>query len=77
MVRGGGLFLSKGEGVRFSIYFNLKSPKTEELTVCSSQVSEDFEEVRIASRGFGILDVGYRSEVIRELSFFVRKKGLI
>lgn len=38
VVRGGGLFLSKGSGV-----------------------SEDFEEAQIQSRGFGILDVGYRS----------------
>jgi hypothetical protein len=27
------------------------------------QVSDDFEEARISSRGFGILDVGYRSKV--------------
>ena len=27
------------------------------------QVTETFDEVRIASRGFGILDVGYKSEV--------------
>jgi hypothetical protein len=40
VVRGGGLFLSKGTGV-----------------------SDDFEEARISSRGFGILDVGYRSKV--------------
>jgi photosystem II stability/assembly factor-like uncharacterized protein len=26
------------------------------------QVSDDFEEARISSRGFGILDVGYRSK---------------
>lgn len=26
-------------------------------------MSEDFEEVPVQSRGFGILDVGYRSEV--------------
>ncbi|KAA3482654.1 photosystem II stability/assembly factor HCF136, chloroplastic [Gossypium australe] len=39
LVRGGGLFLSKGTGI-----------------------SEDFEEVPVQSRGFGILDVGYRSE---------------
>ncbi|CAK9863322.1 unnamed protein product [Sphagnum jensenii] len=39
VVRGGGLFLSKGTGV-----------------------SDDFEEARISSRGFGILDVGYRSK---------------
>eukprot|EP00271_Cylindrocystis_brebissonii_P014438 TRINITY_DN35796_c0_g1_i1.p1 TRINITY_DN35796_c0_g1~~TRINITY_DN35796_c0_g1_i1.p1 ORF type:complete len:454 (-),score=76.18 TRINITY_DN35796_c0_g1_i1:425-1786(-) len=38
LVRGGGLFLSRGTGV-----------------------TEDFDEVRISSRGFGILDVGYRS----------------
>lgn len=38
VVRGGGLFLSKGSGV-----------------------TEDFEEAQIQSRGFGILDVGYRS----------------
>lgn len=25
------------------------------------QISEDFEEVAVQSRGFGILDVGYRS----------------
>jgi photosystem II stability/assembly factor-like uncharacterized protein len=39
VVRGGGLFLSKGTGV-----------------------TDDFEEARISSRGFGILDVGYRSK---------------
>ncbi|KAK9007931.1 hypothetical protein V6N11_074843 [Hibiscus sabdariffa] len=39
LVRGGGLFLSKGTGI-----------------------TEDFEEVPVQSRGFGILDVGYRSE---------------
>jgi hypothetical protein len=27
------------------------------------QVTDDFEEARISSRGFGILDVGYRSKV--------------
>lgn len=39
LVRGGGLYLSKGSGI-----------------------SEDFEEVTVQSRGFGILDVGYRSQ---------------
>ncbi|KAJ7520787.1 hypothetical protein O6H91_19G022800 [Diphasiastrum complanatum] len=39
VVRGGGLYLGRGEGV-----------------------SENFEEARIPSRGFGILDVGYRSK---------------
>lgn len=39
LVRGGGLYLSKGTGM-----------------------SEDFEEVSVQSRGFGILDVGYRSQ---------------
>lgn len=39
VVRGGGLYLSKGTGV-----------------------TEDFEEAQISSRGFGILDVGYRSK---------------
>eukprot|EP00252_Welwitschia_mirabilis_P014642 TRINITY_DN3221_c0_g1_i1.p1 TRINITY_DN3221_c0_g1~~TRINITY_DN3221_c0_g1_i1.p1 ORF type:complete len:419 (-),score=90.89 TRINITY_DN3221_c0_g1_i1:391-1647(-) len=39
LVRGGGLYLSKGSGI-----------------------TEDFEEVPISSRGFGILDVGYRSK---------------
>lgn len=39
LVRGGGLFLSKGTGI-----------------------TEDFEEVTVQSRGFGILDVGYRSQ---------------
>lgn len=39
LVRGGGLYLSKGTGI-----------------------TEDFEEVNVQSRGFGILDVGYRSE---------------
>ncbi|XP_021293280.1 photosystem II stability/assembly factor HCF136, chloroplastic isoform X1 [Herrania umbratica] len=38
LVRGGGLFLSKGTGI-----------------------TEDFEEIPVQSRGFGILDVGYRS----------------
>lgn len=40
LVRGGGLFLSRGTGI-----------------------TEDFEEVQVQSRGFGILDVGYRSQV--------------
>ncbi|XP_065630569.1 photosystem II stability/assembly factor HCF136, chloroplastic [Quercus suber] len=40
LVRGGGLYLSKGTGV-----------------------TEEFEEVSVQSRGFGILDIGYRSEV--------------
>ncbi|XP_073032293.1 photosystem II stability/assembly factor HCF136, chloroplastic isoform X2 [Primulina eburnea] len=39
LVRGGGLYLSKGTGI-----------------------TEDFEEVQVQSRGFGILDVGYRSK---------------
>ncbi|KAK7851113.1 photosystem ii stability/assembly factor hcf136 [Quercus suber] len=39
LVRGGGLYLSKGTGV-----------------------TEEFEEVSVQSRGFGILDIGYRSE---------------
>lgn len=39
LVRGGGLFLSKGSGI-----------------------TEDFEEASVQSRGFGILDVGYRSK---------------
>lgn len=39
LVRGGGLFLSKG-----------------------TEITEDFEEVSVQSRGFGILDVGYRSK---------------
>ncbi|GMN36278.1 hypothetical protein TIFTF001_005892 [Ficus carica] len=39
LVRGGGLFLSKGTGL-----------------------TEDFEEVTVQSRGFGILDVGFRSQ---------------
>lgn len=39
LVRGGGLFLSKGTGI-----------------------TEEFEEVSLQSRGFGILDVGYRSQ---------------
>ncbi|GFP92562.1 photosystem ii stability/assembly factor hcf136 chloroplastic [Phtheirospermum japonicum] len=38
LVRGGGLYLSKGTGI-----------------------SEEFEEIPVQSRGFGILDVGYRS----------------
>jgi hypothetical protein len=29
----------------------------------SVQVSEDFVEAKIASRGFGVLDVGYRNQV--------------
>ncbi|KAJ8428595.1 hypothetical protein Cgig2_021843 [Carnegiea gigantea] len=39
LVRGGGLYLSKGTGL-----------------------SEEFEEVPVQSRGFGILDIGYRSQ---------------
>ena len=38
LVRGGGLFLSKGTGL-----------------------IKDFEEIPVQSRGFGILDFGYRS----------------
>lgn len=30
----------------------------------SFQITEDFEEIPVQSRGFGILDVGYRSKVI-------------
>ena len=37
----------------------------------SIQVTEDFEEAQIQSRGFGILDVGYRSKVIRKILNFV------
>lgn len=32
-------------------------------TVRSLQLTEDFEEVSVQSRGFGLLDVGYRSKV--------------
>ncbi|KAL2541293.1 Photosystem II stability/assembly factor [Abeliophyllum distichum] len=39
LVRGGGLYLSKGTGI-----------------------TEEFEEIPVQSRGFGILDVGYRSQ---------------
>uniref|UniRef100_A0A0D9WUE3 Photosynthesis system II assembly factor Ycf48/Hcf136-like domain-containing protein n=1 Tax=Leersia perrieri TaxID=77586 RepID=A0A0D9WUE3_9ORYZ len=39
LVRGGGLFLSKGSGI-----------------------TEDFDEASVQSRGFGLLDVGYRSK---------------
>ncbi|CAH9057164.1 unnamed protein product [Cuscuta epithymum] len=39
LVRGGGLYLSKGTGL-----------------------TEEFEEIPVQSRGFGILDVGYRSQ---------------
>jgi photosystem II stability/assembly factor-like uncharacterized protein len=39
LVRGGGLYLSRGSGI-----------------------TEEFDEVPISSRGFGILDVGYRSK---------------
>ncbi|KAL9251608.1 Photosystem II stability/assembly factor HCF136, chloroplastic-like protein [Drosera capensis] len=39
LVRGGGLYLSKGTGI-----------------------TEDFEEVPVQSRGFGLLDVGFRSQ---------------
>lgn len=28
------------------------------------QITEEFEEIPVQSRGFGILDVGYRSQVI-------------
>lgn len=31
------------------------------------QLTEEFEEVPVQSRGFGILDVGYRSKVIHSL----------
>jgi len=30
------------------------------------QITENFEEVQVQSRGFGILDVGYRSKVTFE-----------
>lgn len=33
-----------------------------------SQINEEFEEVPVQSRGFGILDVGYRSKVMIGLS---------
>ncbi|XP_027098009.1 photosystem II stability/assembly factor HCF136, chloroplastic isoform X1 [Coffea arabica] len=44
LVRGGGLYLSKGTGV--STY----------------EITEEFDEIPVQSRGFGILDVGYRSQ---------------
>ncbi|XP_041013945.1 photosystem II stability/assembly factor HCF136, chloroplastic isoform X1 [Juglans microcarpa x Juglans regia] len=44
LVRGGGLYLSKGSGI-----------------------TEEFEEVPVQSRGFGILDVGFRSEKIPKI----------
>lgn len=39
VVRGGGLYLSRGTGI-----------------------TEEFDEIQVSSRGFGILDVGYRSK---------------
>lgn len=39
------------------------------LVVFHFQITEDFEEVPVQSRGFGILDVGYRSQVSASLSF--------
>ena len=39
----------------------VKPLMSQTIYVC--QVTEDFEEAQISSRGFGILDVGYRSKV--------------
>lgn len=77
LVRGGGLYLSKGTGVStttktlftfFNFVFRRTFPSllihlTLFPTVLIAQISEEFEEVPVQSRGFGILDVGYRSEV--------------
>lgn len=42
------------DSIRYLILFS---------TVVITQITEEFEEVPVQSRGFGILDVGYRSEV--------------
>ena len=36
------------------------------------QISEEFEEVRVSSRGFGLLDIGFKSQVGWKLSTRVR-----
>ncbi|CAD5168683.1 unnamed protein product [Musa acuminata subsp. malaccensis] len=65
LVRGGGLYLSKGTGVIKIMYTKLIH-MTCEFVIGSIhymlQITEDFEEVPVQSRGFGILDVGYRSK---------------
>lgn len=82
LVRGGGLYLSKGTGVStstrlsslsalcnisFSSHTMFSRDSIRYLilfsTVVITQITEEFEEVPVQSRGFGILDVGYRSEV--------------
>lgn len=68
LVRGGGLYLSKGTGVSLfsieplslSFYYLFHSF----YLLNYSQITEDFEEVPVQSRGFGILDVGFRSQVL-------------
>jgi hypothetical protein len=95
VVRGGGLFLSKGTGVSTShlmdicdgvkcgsvahvtpyleyhssliskgsaLKFDFCRTQSFELLM-PLQVTEDFDEQKIPSRGFGILDVGYLSKV--------------
>ena len=70
LVRGGGLFLSKGTGVSASSFFSASSVLSRKLDKhpltgyhFHLQIVEDFEEASVQSRGFGILDVGYRSTV--------------
>lgn len=89
LVRGGGLYLSKGTGVSTSTrlsslsalcipwtfpFLPIPCPLVIQIrylilfsTVVIAQITEEFEEVPVQSRGFGILDVGYRSEVYLSL----------
>ncbi|KAE9455572.1 hypothetical protein C3L33_12552, partial [Rhododendron williamsianum] len=56
LVRGGGLYLSKGTGA------SERSFSSEYLLIIIHLITEEFEEIPVQSRGFGILDVGYRSQ---------------
>jgi hypothetical protein len=40
------------------------------------QITEEFEEIPVQSRGFGILDVGYRSTV-NDNVILLEKSGII
>nr|CAD1830704.1 unnamed protein product [Ananas comosus var. bracteatus] len=58
LVRGGGLYLSKGTG-KISRETGVR---LSTLLLYRPKLTEEFEEVPVQSRGFGILDVGYRSK---------------
>lgn len=43
--------------------FNHFGLTTWSFILLSPQITEEFEEIPVQSRGFGILDVGYKSKV--------------